>query len=248
MENGKEKIMERIRKLLALSNNPNEHEAAAAAAKAQSLLAEYNLSLAEVVIDKKKDAGFVADGSILTAPYPWRRQLAAAVARLYFCEYYYTTVGPKNNAKNAHYFVGQPHNIDVAKMMFVYLEQTVDRLAKEGAQNLPRSEQSPYRTTFRNTCTNRLRIRIMERIKEAMEGKVKSETTGKALLLVDVYQSNQRALTAHLAQTVPGLRAKASKIAIIHGKGALDGDTAGRSIGLDTQVAGRSSKPSGLLK
>lgn len=43
-----ERIIEKVRKLLALSQSDNEHEAAAAAAKAQALLSEYNLSMSDV--------------------------------------------------------------------------------------------------------------------------------------------------------------------------------------------------------
>ena len=42
------KLIERIRKLLALAESPNEHEAALASERAQALLAEHKLSLAQV--------------------------------------------------------------------------------------------------------------------------------------------------------------------------------------------------------
>lgn len=43
-----EKIIERVRKLLALATSSNEHEAALAAAHAQRLLAEHNLAMADI--------------------------------------------------------------------------------------------------------------------------------------------------------------------------------------------------------
>ena len=39
---------EKIKKLLALSKSPNEHEAQSALAKAQQLMAEHKISMAEV--------------------------------------------------------------------------------------------------------------------------------------------------------------------------------------------------------
>lgn len=45
---------EKIKKLLALSKSPNEHEAQSALAKAQQLMAEHKISMAEVE-DKKKE-------------------------------------------------------------------------------------------------------------------------------------------------------------------------------------------------
>lgn len=47
---------EKIKKLLALSKSPNEHEAQSALAKAQQLMAEHKISMAEVE-DKEKKKG-----------------------------------------------------------------------------------------------------------------------------------------------------------------------------------------------
>ena len=46
-------IVDRIAKLLALANSPNEHEAAAAATKAQELLLEHNLYLEDIKSEHK---------------------------------------------------------------------------------------------------------------------------------------------------------------------------------------------------
>lgn len=48
----KKKIIDKIRKLLRLAHSSNEHEAAAAAAKAQELLSEYNLSLDSMITEE----------------------------------------------------------------------------------------------------------------------------------------------------------------------------------------------------
>lgn len=47
---------EKIKKLLSLSKSPNEHEAQSALAKAQQLMAEHKISMAEVE-DKEKKKG-----------------------------------------------------------------------------------------------------------------------------------------------------------------------------------------------
>lgn len=44
-----EKIVEKIKKLLALSKSPNENEAMAAALKAQALMAKYEIDLSQVL-------------------------------------------------------------------------------------------------------------------------------------------------------------------------------------------------------
>ena len=73
-------IEERIRKLLALADSPNENEAAAAAEKAQALMLRYGIELATIAASSGERLAVdehVLDGKV----DPWRRMLAAAVAR-----------------------------------------------------------------------------------------------------------------------------------------------------------------------
>jgi hypothetical protein len=76
-----QKLLEKIRKLLALARDPsNEHEAALAAAKARELLAEHNLTLKDVEIgsipsgERRVDMGGRVER--------WIRVLARATVKL----------------------------------------------------------------------------------------------------------------------------------------------------------------------
>jgi Protein of unknown function (DUF2786) len=73
-------IEERIRKLLALADSPNENEAVAAAEKAQVLMLRYGIEMAAVAAaggERLAVDEHVLDGKVDR----WRRMLAAAVAR-----------------------------------------------------------------------------------------------------------------------------------------------------------------------
>ena len=48
-------IIEKIKKLLALANSSNEHEAALAASHAQRLLSEHNLAMADIEAAHRPD-------------------------------------------------------------------------------------------------------------------------------------------------------------------------------------------------
>jgi hypothetical protein len=240
-EQDKAKLLDRVRKLMALAgSNPNEHEAAAAAEKAQALLIEHNLSLSDIKTLNDDDTilDIEIDNSVVTPSNPWRRPLALRVAQMYFCTYYYSVRG--NN--NVHTFVGQRHNIDVAKMMFVYLEKTVKRLSNEGAKQFSKSEWSPYVVAFRNACSVRLCHRILDRIEAAKRGEINSESTGRALVVADLYTKTQNALKLFIEKNVGGMRTRHSSLSTkYHSQGGSDGYAAGGSIGLDGQVAGRAN-------
>ena len=237
-ENERAKLLDRIRKLLALSASSNENEAAMAAEKAQAMLAEHNLSMQDVKAsdgdDMMKDV--IIDNTIVTSSHPWRRPLGLAVARLYFCTYYYTTTRGKST--NTHSFVGADHNVMVAVVMFKYLLETIDRLARKGALNVPKSEQSPYRVAFRSACCVRLCQRIYQRIEAAKRGEIVGET-GKALVLASLYDRTQHMLDKFLEQEVGKMRTGRTRLATtIHQKGGSEGYQAGNTIGIDDQVAG----------
>src|SRR5262249_34208445 len=233
--NGKERTVDRIRKLLALATSPNENEAAAAAEKAQALLAEYNLSMADVIdtADDDADTQVVTDASGETLSQPWRRPLASAVAELFFCKYLFVT----QNGKDRHMFVGAKLNITVAMMTFEYLHMTVDRLARQGARGLPKHEQSPYRISFRAAAARRLCWRLYERLEDS-RNKCTQTPTGTTLpALASLYDRAKAANQAFIdKQYGTGLKSRTSRLSDIHEGGTRDGDHAGCNIGLDPQV------------
>src|SRR5258708_35854786 len=86
MQENTGKIVERIQKLLALSQSSNEHEAASALAKAQALLAEHNLSMAQVQVKDGGRSHYLKEVCDLGSRDNWRRLLLGCIARQNFCE------------------------------------------------------------------------------------------------------------------------------------------------------------------
>ena len=72
-------IIAKIRKLLALAQSPNEHEAALAAAKAQALLTEYALTLDDV-----EESEFV-EAEVFLPGEQWRLILLSVMAQVNSC-------------------------------------------------------------------------------------------------------------------------------------------------------------------
>jgi hypothetical protein len=244
-----EKALERVRKLLALAgNNSNEHEAAAAAERAHAMLAEHNLTIGDVRTSGEADTEFVEDDDLVTTSQPWRRPLGTMVARMFFCEYLYDKL-PLH--RDRHSFIGQRHNVEVAKMFFTYLHMTVQRLAQDGALKRAPKARSAYRTEFRRTCSQRLCSRIYQRIEAAKRGQVPKEGGGGNLpALLDVYENTQKQLKAWVFEqygekgvTPVSSRQVATKIR--DDEAALEGRKAGDAIGLDSQLG--QDKPSGLI-
>jgi hypothetical protein len=243
-----EKALERVRKLLALAgNNPNEHEAAAAAERAQAILAEHNLTVGDLRTDDVDDE-FVEDDELTTSSQPWRRPLGTMVARMFFCEYLYSRL-PQH--RDRHWFVGQRHNVAVAKLFFTYLHLTVNRLSHQYALNREPKLRSACRTEFRRACTNRLCMRIHNRIEAAKKGNIpKPDGGGNLPALINVYDNAQKQIKAHIEKSFgeaankekPG-RNVSTKTQDLEAR--IEGYRAGDAIGLDAQI--KSDKPTGLI-
>ncbi len=119
----RERIIERVRKLLALSNSSNEHEAALAAAHAQRLLAEHNLAMSELEM-QEEGAGEVELQVARTVP-KWLSSLFATVANAFDCFPIVTTIQTCSRLR----FIGVGDDPGVAACTLEYLMKELRRLA-----------------------------------------------------------------------------------------------------------------------
>lgn len=246
----RQRMIDKIRKVVALSTSPNEAEAAAAAEKAQAMLAEYNLSMSDLNTDQKdEDLVIIEDDDAKTESVPWRRRIASGVAKLYFCTYFYTfvkEVAPTRGCgyirSDKHTFIGEQHNVAVAKMMFKYLGDAVERLSGEAALAYPTRERSSYRTSFKLACATRLYWRMHERIEASKRGEVKSEGGKNLPALLDLYTKTGQQLQTYMQQKHKKLgKSRSTSNITRHAAGWNDGEAAAEKIGLDPQVSGKAA-------
>lgn len=121
----KEKILEKIRKLLRLSGSDNEHEAAAAAAKAQQLLSEHNLTIGNITPEQaaKEFTASHARRKTRQRLEHWAHNLAAGVASAFDCKYYHKLTTGET------VFVGCGPDPDVCGWTYGYLYKALLALA-----------------------------------------------------------------------------------------------------------------------
>lgn len=93
MEKDKKEVIEKIKKLLALSNSSNEHEAALAASHAQRLLSEHNLAMTDVEARKEAEvADKVETDAAKTLP-KWVWELLWGVQKAFDCQVVHKGIG-----------------------------------------------------------------------------------------------------------------------------------------------------------
>lgn len=241
------RIIEKIRKLVALSDSPNENEAMAAMEKAQALLAQHDLQMSEVMRDSS-----VADERAVIRVYvdkesrPWQRRVAWGVAELYFCKYYFKVEqelrGRSIRTVDVHHFVGVQHNAEIAESMYVYIAKTIDRLARSESVKIYGRQIGSYVNSFRNAAAERIRERIRERIAESRRGGIKTSTGTNLPALASLYDTaavrNERALREAGIHLVT----RRSKSRIDNELGSAHGRAAGDRINLGDQISASSVK------
>lgn len=118
-----EQIMEKVKKLLALSQSEcNEHEAISASLMAQKLLAKYNIDIEEVT-GKPKEEEIEETLVDVGSGNSWKYALAFGIADNYCCKCY-------ASGSERFYFRGYRSDIMIARQVFAYLFSVCKRLGK----------------------------------------------------------------------------------------------------------------------
>jgi Protein of unknown function (DUF2786) len=201
-----ERIAERIRKLLALANNnPSESEAAIALEKASALMAEHNLTMAQVEAHGSGEERVEEKHSAAYRGQTWARLVWGGVAQLNFCLYYYRHNNrgdygwyTKPNGKiekgpprevDEHTVIGTRANVETTKAMVDYLISAIERLAGESEFTSVRDLHA-----FKLGCARRLEVRLdLLHDKRMKEKRRRQSVASKLPVLADVYKAHEAA-------------------------------------------------------
>jgi hypothetical protein len=226
-----DRVVERIRKLLALSTSANPNEAALAAEKAVELAQRHNLDLLR--IDGPPADPYVEVSSDVGGASQWRWLLMSAVARANFCRALRRR--ERGRLMAAMFLIGERHNIAVCEFLFAYLAREVDRLADGGWRRArriygPHVEGRAWKNEFRRGAVATIDGRLRERSQLFAEGSAQAE----ALVLMKDAALIEAVERFH--PNVPTTTVRGSA-----GPAYLQGQWAARQIALQRAVAGTSA-------
>lgn len=124
-----ERIIDKLRKVLALTNNPNEHEAQAAAETLQRLLTQHNLAIGDLEKRGQSAPPVGEHGYDLgKAAFKWKLILAQDIAEHFYC------VGLVFADKSVK-FVGRPENVESLKMLYGWLIEQIKQISAVERRN-----------------------------------------------------------------------------------------------------------------
>ena len=212
-------IIAKVRKLLKLSRSTNEHEAAAATAKAMELLSKYNLSMSSVSLDEAALQAISVTRKTRQRLENWAYKLAAVTASSFDCSYYHSPM------QGHTVFVGVGADSEICGWMFGYLYKTLLRLASAYMRTHCKRLRSPVskkqaRESFLLGAVFLFRLKFNEQ---------KKETPITADALVPVKQTL-------IAAAMPSLTSKAIAKSSVRDKDFSAGYTAASAVPLSTPV------------
>ena len=121
-----ERIADKVRKLFALANDPaNEHEAAAALAKAQQLLDKYRLTESEV---STTEATIESSTGLNESGGAWEGSLASTVGKAFDC---FVIRQRSYQFGSSFVFYGHKNDVELCQFVYGYLQRHLRRLADQ---------------------------------------------------------------------------------------------------------------------
>lgn len=229
------KTIEKLRKLLALTESNNEHEALAAARRLHSLLAKHNISMT----DLERNEDNVGQESINTSVRPWKQLVAQSIARLYFCEFYTSRL---RNSKNGMFiFVGTEANRMFAMHIFQMVVNTVERESRRESKKLYGKENCTFVNSFWTGAQRRITERCEQLIRSAKEGSLQDEDGSLLPVMLSTYEQSAKLVTGWITDNIHGLKNKPTRTKAEDVSGYVAGQNTGDKVQLSRALQGKNS-------
>jgi hypothetical protein len=221
-----ERIIERVKRLLALSTSSNVNEAANAAAKAQELMTRHRIEAAELHASSGNASEPIDDEVAFEtkSTIPWRTNLIAGIARPNGCEVY--TQRNRRDGVSVH-LLGSKSSVSAVTYLYAYLSREVDRLAHEEGRSGNRTRS--WLRDFRLGAVAEISRRLAEASEATTETYVDSNSS--ALAIIDDE-------ARRLADKVDALGLKDGRAAQVNDRSAfVSGMDAGSTVRIDSGPA-----------
>lgn len=248
-----DKVLRRVRKMMKLAQDAGatEGERDTAMRMVHSTLAKYNISMSQVGSgEATEEAREKLRQTFLGKP--WAINIAGAIARMYFCRYFYQTLGGNAGPtqKALHTFIGRHSNVVTAEEMSRFVVESVNREAQR-FQRQTGGRYADYRA-FAQGAAAKIAQRCAQIQHEAeQEGLAATPAdeedaatpAGTALVLANLYKTELEQNEAWMEQQ--GIKTSAGRTQTydptkVHAR--LAGIDYGAKVSLHTQVTGKSPK------
>lgn len=238
-----EKVVEKIRKLLAKSESAKEngsvHEAESFALKAQELLLQYNLSQQDIHQEEKSAIEMEivkldADFTIQKTEGPWITDLFIVLSNHNLCRV--IIYGNRNN--NMVYIFGERHNIEIVKYMHSQILTKIKKLSLEAWKEYFGLEK-------RNTFLRGYKVGVVKGINSKLYEQQRHQMS-KYSGMAGLVKVNDQAITQKIQEEIGPLR-RSKKKSLKGDDGKNKGYQDGKNMQLNKGISGSQRSSSNLL-
>lgn len=233
-----DKIIDRVRKLMALANDEraSEGERDNALRMAHATLAKHNLSMAQVSTGGKAEQRVFE--KFEGKNQPWTRSTAHAIAELFFCKYFFCS--KKHYVE--HNFIGKESNAITAKEIAQYVIKSI----MSEATRISKTQLDPgsYWTQFCKGAAAQVYQRCQQLRKDAEAASATAPTqtsAGTSLVLASLYATELQQNEEFLSGNGVKLRKVASRERYTGNAGFAAGKEFGSRVSLTRQVGSNGS-------
>jgi hypothetical protein len=215
------KILDRVKKLMALAGSPNEHEAQTAAAMAARLMLDHKIEQSMLETADDTDQPLQTTEEVIDASKAhakWKSWLAGALCSANSCHAMICGGGLT--------VFGTHNDVATTRYMFAYLTRVINRLAN--AHSGGRSGANAFRLGAVSAISERLRADRAQH-----EAAIKQASAASATALVRVQSDALRVKSAFEART-KGFRAGRARKSRVDASSYNAGRSAGQSINLSS--------------
>ena len=183
-----EQVISKLQKLLALAGSDNPNEAALAMERAQALMCEHNLSLADVALDGSgayvQEYKIFSKGKTLTW---WECRLGGWIAEAFDGQVVRTSSHSYGSGKaNTLHFIATRTDLAIIVDLFGRLRDTINRQAASHAKAVRRNARragKAYRAGMLDTLGERL-IALRDNTRPAPDSRTPAGLSGTELLVI----------------------------------------------------------------
>jgi hypothetical protein len=219
---GDNPIIEKIKKLLALSNSCNEHEAALAASHVQRLLSEHNLAMADIETSPKPEKADKVETAVAKTMPKWLRHLCSGVSDAFDCQAIH------NPATGTMTFIGVGTDVQIAAYTFTYLDKTIRRLC---AAYMKQQASTAISTRHRELIRHSYYLGAVSTINQRLTSQ-KKETPVTPGALIPV----KKGLIKRAISEIGRIRTVDSRRSYINSGAYSQGQTDGKQVGIHRGV------------
>jgi hypothetical protein len=240
-----QKIIDKLKKLLALSASDNENEATLAMKKAEELMREHNLSVADVALDGSGAHVSSAEVFGLTkTSQTWEISLGSFIAQAFNGR----AIRTKNSNGWSFTFVAGKTDLILITDLFERLRTTTKRMSQAYVTSVRdltnvhgKSLHNSYRMGIVHTIHKRLEC--LKQNTAPTDNRNEFGMTGTALMAI-----KDKAVDQRVNRIFPRIKSIKTNTSISNGQAYRQGQTDGNNVSLHRSVSGGSCTPLGLRR